>query len=153
MVLFCSGGSVSWDIRESDYINGSSTVPVRVYQRHSWRRSAAPSFWGTPLCDTSTIASGTSLIGENSLICGSYDCYTSVSYLYQSISTQVLCTDFSVDYDYASGEKYTTLQLPINKRLTYTYESCCWIGLLPVNDTPSWELNLVIDTHRRVNGK
>jgi hypothetical protein len=110
-------------------------------------------FWNAPECDTSTIANRTALLGENFLVCESNGCSTSVSNLYRSIPTQVLCTDFSVDYDYASGEKYTTLQLPINERLTYTYASCCWIGLLPNNDTPSWGLNLIIDTHRKLNGK
>ncbi len=148
-----SGGSVSWDIRESDYVNGSSTVPVRVYQRHSWRRSAAPSFWNQPLCTAATIADGTALLGESSLVCQSSDCYTSISYLYQSISTQVLCTDFSEEYDYASGEKYTIIQLPINKRLNYTFASCCWIPLLPDQSGPDWRLNVVIDTYPRVNGK
>jgi hypothetical protein len=153
MSFIFSGGSVSWDIRQSDYVNGSSTVPVRVSQRHSWRRSAAPSFWGTPECDVATIANRSALLGEGSLICSSYDCYSSVSNLYGSISTQVLCTDFSVDYDYASGENDTILQLPIDKRLTYVYSSCCWIGLLPDSNTPPWTLTVVIDTHRRIDGK
>lgn len=126
-------------------MNGSSTVPVRIYQRHSWRRSAAPMFWNKPLCSVNTIADGTALLGESSLLCKSD--------LSQSISAQVLCTDFSEEYDYASGEKYTTLQLPIDQRLIYAYESCCWISLLPANDTPSWGLNLLIDTHRRDSGR
>ncbi len=125
---------------------------MRVHQRHSWRRSAAPSFWGAPVCSASTIANGTALLGENYFYCNSHDCLNSVSYTDQSISTQVLCTDFSEDYDYASGEKYTMLQLPINKTFVYTFSSCCWIPLLPQLDTPDWILNLVINTHRRIDG-
>jgi len=148
-----SGGSVSWNIRQSDYIVNSSTVSVRIHQRHSWRRSAAPSFWAKPMCSYPTIANGSAILGESSLICTSYECYTSVSYVNQYISTEVLCTDLKEEYDYASEEKYTAITLPINKRLTYRFESCCWIPLLPIGDTPSWGLTLIINTNRRVDGK
>jgi hypothetical protein len=134
-------------------VHGSPTVPVRFYQRHSWRRSAAPSFWNKSLCSRSTIDDGTALLGENYLVCTSRECIDSEIVPYQTISAQVLCTDFSEDYDYASGEKYTILQIPIDKRLTYAYQSCCWISLLPLQETPSWTLNLVVNTHRRVDGK
>ena len=134
-------------------MEGSPTVPVRIYQRHSWRRSAAPSFWNKPLCSESTKTDGTAWLGENDLVCTSKECINSETSLYPSISAQVLCTDFDEAFDYASGENYTLLQLPINKRLTYTYESCCWISLLPLQNTPSWTLNLVINTYRRVDEK
>lgn len=104
------------------------------------------------MCDWDTKANKTALLGDGALICSSTSCNT-VPYVYQSISTQVLCTDFSVDYDSASGEKYTTLQLPINQRLIFKYASCCWIGLLPYNYEPDWALTLIIDTNRRVDGK
>lgn len=148
-----SGGTISWNIRGSDYVNGSSTIQVRVNQRHAWRRSAAPSFWSQPLCSASTIAAGTALLGQGSFECTSLVCNTSVSSTYRSISTDVLCTDFNEIYDHASGESSVVIQLPINKRLLYTYTDCCWIGLLPNNSQPGWALNLIIDTNRRLDGK
>jgi hypothetical protein len=151
-VVIFRGGSISWSIRQSDYVIGSSTVPVRLHQRHSWRRSAAPGFWGTPECDASTIANGTALLGRDTLRCLSTDCYSLTDAATQSISTEVLCTDFSVDYDYASGENSTMLELPINKQYVYKFESCCWIQLLRVG-TPAWSVSLVIDTHPRIDGK
>ena len=126
---------------------------MRIYQRQSWRRSGASHFWGKPLCSRDTIADGTALLGENYLRCTSRECMGSETVIYQAISAQVLCTDFSAEYDYASGENYTILQIPIDKRLTYAYQSCCWIGLIPREETPSWSLNLVINTHRRIDGK
>lgn len=151
--LICSGGVLRYDIRTADYVNGSPTVPVRFYQRHSWRRSAALTFWNKSLCSADTIADRTAWLGENYLICTSRECIDSETVAYQAISAEVLCTDFSEQFDFASGEKYTTLEIPINKRLTYAYRSCCWINLLPLQDTPSWSLNLAINTNRRLDGK
>lgn len=144
---------IRYDIRTDDYVDGSPSVPVRIYQRHSWRRSAAPSFWNKPLCSRDTIANGTALLGENYLKCTSPECIDSETVNYQAISAQVLCTDFSAEYDFASGESYALLQIPINKRLTYAYQACCWINLIPLQETPSWSLNLVINTNRRLDGK
>lgn len=144
---------MSWSVHPSGS-NGSAdgTVTIRVTQRHSWRRSAAPSFWNTPMCDANTIANGSALIGENYLVCGSADCGYISSYSNRTISTQLLCNDYSTDYDYASGERQDIVVLPINRQFVYSFASCCWIPLLRVG-TPDWAMNLVIDTHRRVNGQ
>lgn len=146
------GGTISWSIRPESYSAATGTVEVRLNQRHSWRRSAAPSFWGTPVCDDETKANGTALIGEDYLICRSADCGYITDAASRTISTQLLCNDFSPDFDYASGEKQTTLVLPVNRRFEYSFASCCWIPLLSVGTT-DWTVNLVIDTHRRADGQ
>ena len=147
-VFILSGGSISWDIGENYFDENSSTVSVRVYQRYSWRLS-----WRSTKCDASTTASGSVLIGEEHLLRASHGYGTSESLSYENILTQVLCTDCSDRDNYISGEKYTILQLPINKRITYTYAHCCWIRLLSHSFDPAYSLNVVIDTQRRVDGK
>jgi hypothetical protein len=153
VVFMCSsGGSISWDIRQSDYTNGSASVNVRLYQRHSWRRSAALTFWSKPLCDASTIANGTALLGDGYLVCQSQECPRWYAASFESLSVQVSCTDFSDVYDFASGEKYSILPLPINGQFIYSYESCCWIDS-STGASSSWALKVMINTYRRVNGK
>lgn len=150
--MIFSGGTIHWSIRQDDYIPATNSVAVRLTQRHSWRRSAAVSFWNTPMCDAGTISNGTALIGEDFLICRSPDCAYINGYSNRTISTQLLCTDFSIDFDYASGEKETMLVLPVNRRFEYSFASCCWIPLLQVG-AADWAVNLVINTHRRLDGR
>ena len=143
---------MSWSIDSDANVASTGTVAIRVTQKHSWRRSAAPSFWNTPMCDANTIANGSALLGEDYLVCRSADCGYISSYSNRSISTQVLCNDHVVEFDYASGERQDILVLPINRQFEYSFASCCWIPLIRVG-TPDWAVTLVIDTHRRVNGQ
>ncbi|CAF4345199.1 unnamed protein product [Rotaria sp. Silwood2] len=150
--FYFSGGSVSWNIREVDYNAINTTVGVRISQRHSWRRSAAMGFWKVPECDIDTIHNGSAVIGEGFLNCISDEC-PRLGSSYLTIPTRVSCTDFSVEYDYASGEASRMIQLPVGYQFTYSFSSCCWISLLPTSHSPSWKLNVTITTNRRANGR
>ncbi|CAF4597207.1 unnamed protein product, partial [Rotaria sp. Silwood2] len=114
------GGSVSWTIREAP--NNTTTnpqeVPVRVTQRHSWRRLYGKNHF----CDNKTIATS-GLIGQGELV--------SSDGKQKKLPAMVRCTDFNEQFDYSSGEISASVTLPMNKVIEYAYQGCCWIPLLP----------------------
>lgn len=119
-IIINRGGSISWAIREITKNNSltQNGILVRVTQRHSWRRS----FGNAHFCNASTIASS-GLIGEGELVSSTQN--------QPAISATVQCTDFDEQFDYSSGEISTSITVPMNKRIEYLYQGCCWITLLP----------------------
>ncbi|CAF1121256.1 unnamed protein product, partial [Didymodactylos carnosus] len=158
------GGSISWSVDPLQPTHDS--VLIRISQRHSFRRTYSTSTF----CDQQTITAG-GVIGEGSLECGyncpganngiDYENITDVTVatpwkkisIVSSVSGLVPCTDYSELYDYSSGEGETIVTIPTDVRFNYTYASCCWISLLTISAGEGWSLNLVIDTHRRRNGR
>lgn len=138
------GGSVSWSIRSlpQNITSNLNELPVRITQRHSWRRSYGKSHF----CDNNTVSSS-GLIGEGELV--------SSLTKGKNIKAMVECTDFNEQFDYSSGEISTAITLPQNKIIEYFYQGCCWIELLPPDTDQSldWSLKLVINTNRRRDGQ
>ncbi|UJR17558.1 hypothetical protein I4U23_004454 [Adineta vaga] len=143
------GGSLSWSIHENTTNGSSSTVLVRITQRHSYRKT----YSSNTFCNQTTIATG-GMIGDGSVTCLG-DCSGISSngsvYTIPTFSTNVPCTDFNDDFDYSSGEGSVDVIVPRDVRFTYAVQSCCWISLL--EGSGSWSLALVVDTHTRRNGK
>jgi len=139
-----SGGSSYWFTLKED--SNSTTVAVRIYNRQSWRNSAL-------LSPCTNDASNTSeLIGDGAYECKTNSC-SELSNRQKLVTAAVSCTDYDDQFDYATGEKYTTLYLPPNRRFNYTFQSCCWISLLSNSGEPDWSLNMMINTYRRLDGK
>ncbi|CAF2662529.1 unnamed protein product [Rotaria sp. Silwood2] len=138
------GGAISYTIRAIpvNITGDGQQIAVRITQRHSWRRSAH-------FCNNTSPSSG-NLIGEGMLVWKSNQ--NMLSPTVPSINNQVRCTDYNEEFDYSSGENSTTVLLPLNSRIEYLYEGCCWITLLPPDSESGWALKLVVNTNRRLDG-
>jgi hypothetical protein len=142
--FYYRGGSISWTIRSiPENLANTTEIPVRITQRHSWRRSQY-------FCNNTNPNSG-DFIGENFLIGSRKNQLLSMPI--PLVNASVQCTDFNAEFDYSSGETSTTVLLPVNDRIQYTYSSCCWIPLLVSDAHSDWSLKIVIDTNRRLDGK
>ncbi|CAF3417555.1 unnamed protein product [Rotaria sp. Silwood1] len=139
------GGAISYTIRAiPDNITGDGQqIPVRVMQRHSWRRSS-------DFCNDTSPSSG-NLIGSGTLVSSSNQSMSSVTI--PSIDTSVRCTDYNEEFDYSSGENSADVLLPINSRIEYLYQGCCWITLLSPDSESDWSLKLIVNTYRRPDGR
>ena len=102
-------------------------------------------------CNETTIANE-DRIGDGIVSClGNCSEILPVIYSIPTFNTNVPCTDFSDEFDYSSGEGTVDVVVPKDVRFTYVSQSCCWINLLDGGN--DWSLALVVDTHRRRNGK
>lgn len=122
-------------------MGNNGKISVDITQRHSWRRSA----W---FCNDTSSSSG-DIIGEGVLIPNPNQ--TSYSSQIPWINTTVQCTDYNEEFDYSSGERSTSVSLPINEIIEYIYQGCCWITLLPPDSGSNWSLKLTINTKKRFN--
>jgi len=135
---------MSYTIRAiSDNITASNQdISVRITQRHSWRRSAF-------FCNNTNPNTGDIIGGGILDINQTRNNYSS---MIPSINTAVRCTDYNEEFDYSSGETSTTVLLPLNKKIEYFYQGCCWIPLLPPDLESDWSLKFIINTNRRSDG-
>ena len=44
------------------------------------------------------------------------------------------------------------VSLPLNARIEYFYQGCCWIPLLPPDAESRWSLKFVVNTKERADG-
>ena len=104
-------------------ISSLHILQMEISYHISWRRDDSSSGGN---CDSMTVASG-NLIGGGNLICqgGCSGTITSLTYI---------CTDFSIEENWAFGENRLTynFEAATNIIVTLRFSSCCWIS--PFND-------------------
>ena len=117
-----------------------STADILIHQRYSWRRS----FW-SGMCTTASIATQTIIgSGTGSLICSVGTC--------SSISTDVVCTDFSVGTDFSSGERYDVRVMDIGQTYILSYRSNAWFSLA-MGGGGDWQMTGKVGLNIRPDGK
>ena len=119
-----------------------STVEIQIRQRYSWRRSSY-------FCDDNSIASLTQIGDYNLVTCVSGTCATWSS---NPINTRIYCTDFSVNGDVSSGEKYDTRTIKSNISFSIVFTSGNWFGNLVVGANGRWGITARINTIVRPDG-
>ena len=123
-----------------------STAQILIHQRFSWRRS----FWNASMtmCTSATIASQTFIGSPGSLICyGGGPCGS-----FTSIISDVPCTDFSVETDFSSGERYDTQTLNIGQSYIVGFFGGAWYSLA-IGGGGNWQVTGKINLAIRPDGK
>lgn len=122
-----------------------STAQVLVHQRYAWRRNYV-SF--VPMCTDSLISTkGLIGTGTGNLLCnagGSCPSFTTVT-------SDVICTDYSVNMNFALGERYDLLTLPLGASFTIGFYGVNWLPLAIQGNGP-WQVTGRIDLTVRPDG-
>ncbi|UJR08422.1 hypothetical protein I4U23_012692 [Adineta vaga] len=133
------GGTITW--RPLNNTPSGGTVSLIIRQRYSWRRGVAP-------CDDSIIAARGSIGDVAPIYCASGNCGLWINNMY----TDTYCTDFNVDLDVSSGEKYEIRTYPLNISFSIIYQSCCWFAALTTGANGGWNVVNHINTIVRPDG-
>lgn len=120
-----------------------STVQIQVRQRYSWRLGSVP-------CTDATIASGGLLVSSSTLTCYTGSCSTSG--WGSGVTTNVYCTDFSVNMDCSSGERYDTFTLSLGTSISVGFYSSAWLSNLAIGGDSAWYVINRISTVLRPDG-
>ncbi|UJR26628.1 hypothetical protein I4U23_007946 [Adineta vaga] len=114
----------------------SPTINVSIVQSYSWVRSYE-------FCDSVTIATR-GLIGSNStpLQCIS-GCGNNGGYC-DCITTDVVCTDYSITQDLSSGQKVSYVSITQNARFYLTFQNSNWSPLATASSA-SWSITSLVN--------
>ncbi|CAF0857108.1 unnamed protein product [Adineta ricciae] len=133
------GGTITWRPLNNTPFGGTVTFLIR--QRYSWRRSAA-------MCTDATIATLGYIGGASLVVCVSGSC----GYWTNNMYTNTHCTDFNINLDVSSGEKYEARTYPINIGLSIGFLSCCWFADLTKGANGQWNVINQINSIVRPDG-
>ncbi|CAF0859676.1 unnamed protein product [Adineta ricciae] len=131
------GGSLSW--KPTNPSSLTSPIEVIITQRQSWTLSRYQ-------CDETTINTLASFNDTLSSTSPTLTCISSAaactSSLYQTIVTDLYCTDFSTSFQVSTGSNYTKENLAVNSIIDITARGASWANEILTN---SWSMVAHID--------
>lgn len=122
-----------------------STAQILVHQRYAWRRNYV---LFVPMCTDTMIATK----GYISSTADQLQCYGGGSCgLFTPVSSDVICTDYSVSMTFSLGERYDLFTLPLNSSFTIGFFGGNWLNLA-MQGGGYWQATGRIDLSIRPDG-